>query len=65
VDVTPHSSTASVPTLPRTTDATGALQPEAGEMVMPGDNVKIVVQLICPDLPGRRAALHLLFVRER
>jgi elongation factor Tu len=33
----------------RTTDVTGALQLPAGtEMVMPGDNVKIVVQLIAP-----------------
>jgi elongation factor Tu len=33
----------------RTTDVTGALQlPEGTEMVMPGDNVKIVVQLIAP-----------------
>ena len=33
----------------RTTDVTGALQVPAGtEMVMPGDNVKIVVQLIAP-----------------
>jgi elongation factor Tu len=33
----------------RTTDVTGALQlPEGTEMVMPGDNVKISVQLIAP-----------------
>jgi elongation factor Tu len=33
----------------RTTDVTGALQlPVGTEMVMPGDNVKIVVQLIAP-----------------
>jgi elongation factor Tu len=33
----------------RTTDVTGSLQLPAGtEMVMPGDNVKIVVQLIAP-----------------
>jgi len=33
----------------RTTDVTGALTlPEGTEMVMPGDNVKIVVQLIAP-----------------
>ena len=33
----------------RTTDVTGALQLPAGtEMVMPGDNVKINVQLIAP-----------------
>ena len=33
----------------RTTDVTGALTLPAGtEMVMPGDNVKIVVQLIAP-----------------
>ena len=33
----------------RTTDVTGAVElPEGVEMVMPGDNVKVVVTLICP-----------------
>ncbi|MFM2475971.1 elongation factor Tu [Celerinatantimonas sp. MCCC 1A17872] len=33
----------------RTTDVTGAVElPEGVEMVMPGDNVKFVVELICP-----------------
>jgi elongation factor Tu len=33
----------------RTTDVTGACElPEGVEMVMPGDNVKMVVELICP-----------------
>ncbi len=33
----------------RTTDVTGAVTlPEGVEMVMPGDNVKVVVDLICP-----------------
>jgi len=33
----------------RTTDVTGDVQlPEGVEMVMPGDNVKMVVELICP-----------------
>ena len=33
----------------RTTDVTGAVElPEGVEMVMPGDNVKVVVELICP-----------------
>ncbi len=33
----------------RTTDVTGEVQlPEGVEMVMPGDNIKMVVQLICP-----------------
>jgi elongation factor Tu len=33
----------------RTTDVTGACQlPEGVDMVMPGDNVKMVVELICP-----------------
>ncbi|CAG9298263.1 elongation factor Tu [Celerinatantimonas diazotrophica] len=33
----------------RTTDVTGAVElPEGVEMVMPGDNVKFTVQLICP-----------------
>ena len=33
----------------RTTDVTGACELPAGvEMVMPGDNIKMVVELICP-----------------
>ena len=41
----------------RTTDVTGALQLPAGtEMVMPGDNVKITVQPICPNRDGRRSS---------
>ena len=33
----------------RTTDVTGAVELPAGvEMVMPGDNIKVVVELICP-----------------
>ena len=33
----------------RTTDVTGACElPEGVEMVMPGDNVNMVVELICP-----------------
>ncbi|TMO95988.1 elongation factor Tu, partial [Pseudoalteromonas ruthenica] len=33
----------------RTTDVTGDIQlPEGVEMVMPGDNIKMVVELICP-----------------
>src|SRR6202030_3850034 len=33
----------------RTTDVTGAVElPEGTEMVMPGDNIKIVVELIAP-----------------
>jgi elongation factor Tu len=33
----------------RTTDVTGTVQlPEGTEMVMPGDNVSMVVELICP-----------------
>ena len=33
----------------RTTDVTGEVQlPEGVEMVMPGDNIKMVVQLIAP-----------------
>ena len=33
----------------RTTDVTGAVElPEGVEMVMPGDNIKMVVELICP-----------------
>ena len=42
----------------RTTDVTGACElPEGVEMVMPGDNVKMVVTLIAPDRDGRRPAL--------
>ena len=38
----------------RTTDVTGAVElPEATEMVMPGDNIKMKVELICPDRDGR------------
>jgi translation elongation factor EF-Tu-like GTPase len=48
----------------RTTDVTGAVElPEGTEMVMPGDNIKIVVELIAPiameqgcALPSARAA---------
>ena len=33
----------------RTTDVTGSVElPEGVEMVMPGDNISIVVELICP-----------------
>jgi elongation factor Tu len=33
----------------RTTDVTGTIElPEGVEMVMPGDNIKMVVTLICP-----------------
>ena len=33
----------------RTTDVTGAVELPAGvEMVMPGDNIKTVIELICP-----------------
>src|SRR5690606_11856398 len=33
----------------RTTDVTGSVElPEGVEMVMPGDNLKFVVELICP-----------------
>ena len=33
----------------RTTDVTGAVElPEGVEMVMPGDNIKMVIELICP-----------------
>ena len=43
----------------RTTDVTGACElPEGVEMVMPGDNVKMVVTLIAPDRDGRRPALR-------
>ena len=41
----------------RTTDVTGSCElPEGVEMVMPGDNVKLDVDLICPDCDGRRSA---------
>ena len=43
----------------RTTDVTGACQlPEGVEMVMPGDNVKMVVTPDRPDRDGRRPALR-------
>ena len=43
----------------RTTDVTGAVTlPEGVEMVMPGDNVKMTVELITPDRHGREAALR-------
>ena len=43
----------------RTTDVTGAVTlPEGTEMVMPGDNVSVVVELIAPYRDGRRLALR-------
>ena len=43
----------------RTTDVTGAVElPEGVEMVMPGDNIKMVIELICADRDGRRLALR-------
>ncbi len=43
----------------RTTDVTGIVELPAGtEMVMPGDNVKLVVSLIAPIAHGREAALR-------
>ena len=43
----------------RTTDVTGAVElPKGTEMVMPGDNVKMVVTLITPDRDGAGAALR-------
>ena len=43
----------------RTTDVTGACElPEGVEMVMPGDNVKMVVSADHPDRDGRRPALR-------
>ncbi len=43
----------------RTTDVTGSVELPAGtEMVMPGDNIKMVVELISPDRDGRGAALR-------
>ena len=42
----------------RTTDVTGAVElPEGTEMVMPGDNVQMKVDLIAPDCDGRRTAV--------
>ena len=42
----------------RTTDVTGTVTlPEGVEMVMPGDNVEITVNLIRSDCYGRRNAL--------
>ena len=40
----------------RTTDVTGTIVlPEGTEMVMPGDNIQMEVDLICPDVgPSRR-----------
>jgi len=32
----------------RTTDVTGTIEPEGTEMVMPGDNITMIVNLICP-----------------
>ena len=41
----------------RTTDVTGAVElPEGTEMVMPGDNVQMVVEPDCTDRDGRRTA---------
>ena len=43
----------------RTTDITGAVTlPEGVEMVMPGDNIKMVVDADQPDRDGRRPALR-------
>ena len=43
----------------RTTDVTGACElPEGVEMVMPGDNIKMVVSADRPDRDGRRPALR-------
>ena len=42
----------------RTTDVTGAVElPEGTEMVMPGDNIQMKVELICPDRDGRGLAV--------
>ena len=39
----------------RTTDITGSIElPEGTEMVMPGDNTEMTVELIAPDRDGRR-----------
>ena len=43
----------------RTTDITGAIAlPEGTEMVMPGDNTEMTVELHRPDRDGRRSALR-------
>ena len=43
----------------RTTDVTGAVElPKGTEMVMPGDNMKMVVTLITPDRDGAGPALR-------
>ena len=43
----------------RTTDVTGAIGlPEGVEMVMPGDNVTMTVELISPGRAGGRLALR-------
>ncbi len=43
----------------RTTDVTGIVKlPEGTEMVMPGDNVSVEVELIVADRDGRKAALR-------
>ncbi len=43
----------------RTTDVTGAVElPEATEMVMPGDNIQMKVELICADRDGRGPAVR-------
>ena len=43
----------------RTTDVTGTVDlPEGTEMVMPGDNVSMIVDIDRPDRHGRRAALR-------
>ena len=43
----------------RTTDVTGAVElPEGVEMVMPGDNIKMTVELISADRDGRGPALR-------
>ena len=42
----------------RTTDVTGVLAlPEGTEMVMPGDNISMTVELIAPDCYGKRVAV--------
>ena len=49
MDVTLHSSQLPSSILLRTTDVTGVVTlPEGTEMVMPGDNVSINVELISP-----------------
>jgi len=43
----------------RTTDVTGSVELPAGvEMVMPGDNTKMTIELITPIADGRAAALR-------